>query len=126
MHSDKNQSITRRMRFAIAGLRHGFRTERSLRTQSAALGLLCVLLILIRPPAIWWAIGLLASAVVIGAELFNTALEQLTDHVHPDQHAKIRTVKDTAAAAVLVAATGALAVLVALLAAWLYGAKPPL
>jgi undecaprenol kinase len=122
MRSDKNLSFARRLRFAFAGLRHAFGNERSLRVQGVALALLCVLLLALRPSPIWWAVGLLTSAVVIGAELFNTALEQLADHLHPAQHTQIRAVKDSAAAAVLVIAGGAVAVLVALLAAWLSGA----
>jgi undecaprenol kinase len=121
MHSAKNRPFAQRLRFALAGLRHGLATERSLRLQALALACLLVLLLVIRPAPVWWAIGLLSSAVVIAAELFNTALEQLADHLHPGQHAQIRNAKDSAAAAVLVLAGGAVAVLAALLAAWLLG-----
>jgi undecaprenol kinase len=51
---------------------------------------------------------------VLGAELFNTAIEHLADHLHPDLHPEIRIVKDCAAAAVLCAALGAVGVAVAL------------
>ena len=52
---------------------------------------------------------------VLAAELFNTALEELTDHLHPGRHARIKIVKDVAAAAVLVASLGALCVAAAFL-----------
>jgi diacylglycerol kinase (ATP) len=52
---------------------------------------------------------------VISAELFNTAIEHLADHLHPEIHPSIRIVKDCAAAAVLVTVAGALCVGVALL-----------
>ena len=68
----------------------------------------------LRPAAVWWALVALVSSAVIAAELFNTALEHLADHLHPEQHAKIRAVKDCAAAAVLVLAIGALVVAAAL------------
>jgi undecaprenol kinase len=46
--------------------------------------------------------------------MFNTAIEHLADHLHPEIHPHIRTVKDCAAAAVLIASLGAVAVAVAL------------
>lgn len=121
MDSSKNQSFATRLGFAISGLKAGFRTEHSLRTQGLAMALLCIVLLVIRPSAIWWALGFLTSAVVIAAEFFNTALEQLADHLHPGQHIRIRAVKDSAAAAVLVVALGAVAVFAALLGAWVAG-----
>ena len=56
----------------------------------------------------------LCAASVLAAELFNTAIENLADHVHPDLHPQIRIVKDCAAAAVLCAVLGAIGVAVAL------------
>ena len=58
---------------------------------------------------------MLASAGVFAAEMFNTAIEHLADHLHPETDPHIRIVKDCAAAAVLVAVLGALAVGLALL-----------
>jgi diacylglycerol kinase (ATP) len=52
---------------------------------------------------------------VLAAELFNTALEQLADRLHPEQHPQIRIAKDCAAAAVLVVSIGAIVVAAALL-----------
>src|ERR1039458_3870607 len=51
--------------------------------------------------ALWWALVIIASAAVLAAELFNTAIERLADHLHPEMHPEIRIVKDCAAAAVL-------------------------
>jgi len=79
----------------------------------ALAGVLAVLLIF-RPEPLWWAMVAVASAAVISAELFNTALEHLADHLHPQIHPSIRIVKDCAAGAVLVASLGAIAVAVAL------------
>ena len=47
-------------------------------------------------------------SLVIAAELINTALEHLVDHLHPEQHPRIKIVKDCAAAAVLILSIGAL------------------
>lgn len=114
MSSQKNQSFVRRLGFALAGLGHALRVERSLRTQAAVFALAAAALIVLRPGALWWAAVMLASAGVLAAELFNTALEALADHLHPEQHPRIRIVKDCAAAGVLIAALGAVAVAIAL------------
>jgi diacylglycerol kinase (ATP) len=70
-------------------------------------------LVYLRPSAVWWALVSVAAAGVLGAELFNTAIEHLADHVHPALHPQIRVVKDCAAAAVLCAALGAIGVAIA-------------
>jgi len=102
------------MQFAWAGLVAAWQSEHSLRYQVAALALVSILLIVFHPEPLWWALVALTSSAVVCAELFNTALERLADHLHPEQHAQIRIVKDCAAAAVLIAAVGALAVAIAL------------
>lgn len=114
MNGHKNQPLARRLRFAAAGLLLGLRAERSFRFEATVFGLVVVALLVFRPGAVWWAMVMLASAVVLAAELFNTALERLTDHLHPQVHPEIRTVKDCAAGAVLIAALGAVAVGIAL------------
>lgn len=108
MDSSKNQPFFKRLQFALAGLREGIRAEHSLRLQVAACVGVLFTLCLFRPEPIWWAVTLLSCALVIMAELFNTAMEHLTDHLHPEIHPRIGLVKDIAAAAVLVAVLGAL------------------
>jgi diacylglycerol kinase (ATP) len=57
-----------------------------------------------------WALVALAVAGVWAAELFNTAIETLTNLVSPGYHPLAGKTKDVAAAGVLLAALGALAV----------------
>lgn len=54
------------------------------------------------------AILLLATGMVWAAELFNTAIEKMIDHLDKRQHPAIRYIKDLSAAAVLVTAVAAL------------------
>jgi undecaprenol kinase len=110
----KNQPFPARLRFALHGLAHGVRTEASLRVQLAALAAAVLALLRLHPGAVWWALVLLAAALVVSAELLNTALEQLADELHPQDSPGMRRVKDCAAAAVLIASLGALAVATAL------------
>jgi undecaprenol kinase len=106
----KNQSFQRRLGFAVAGLIAALRSENSFRVHAAAaVGVLGVL-VWRQPAALWWATIIVTLMIVLAAELINTAVEHLADHLHPDQHPRIKIVKDCAAAAVLVASLGALGV----------------
>lgn len=108
-----------RLRFAVAGLGHAIRSENSVRIQIGVFAVVIAVMLILRPEPVWWALVLLASSGVLAAELLNTAIEHLADHLHPEVHPSIRAVKDCAAAAVLVAVLGAVAVGVALVAHWL-------
>ena len=67
--------------------------------------------------AVWeWCLLILSIAIVIAAELFNTAIEVLVRRLHPEQHADIGRVLDISAGAVLIVACGAAAVGVLVLA----------
>jgi undecaprenol kinase len=110
----KNRAFAARLGFALRGLGHALRGERSLKVQAAACAAALVALLILRPGPLWWALVITVSALVIAAELLNTAIERLADRLHPQEHPEIRIVKDCAAAAVLVAALGALGVALAL------------
>lgn len=115
MNLHKNQPFIRRLRFALQGLAAAWRSERNFRIQLGALLSVVIVLVALGIEPVWWALVLLTSGSVLAAELFNTALEHLADHVHPQTHVQIQIVKDCAAAAVLVASCAAIAVGVALL-----------
>ena len=51
-----------------------------------------------------WAVLLVCGSVVLTAEMLNTSIEKLADHVEREYDEGIRTVKDLAAGAVLLAA----------------------
>jgi len=110
----KNQPFPARLGFALRGLAHALRSERSVQVQAAVFAAVLLALIRLRPSPGWWALVGLASAGVIAAELLNTAIEELADHLHPELHPRIRLVKDCAAAGVLIAVLGALGVALAL------------
>jgi diacylglycerol kinase (ATP) len=111
----KNESFPRRLGFALAGLRTAWRTENSFKVHVVAAVAVAGALVWWQPAPLWWATIALAIGAVIAAELFNTAIEYLADHLHPEQHPHIKVVKDCAAGAVLVASLAALAVAAAFL-----------
>jgi diacylglycerol kinase (ATP) len=112
----KNRPLLSRVGFAIAGLMAAARSERSFRTQLLAAAAVLVVLVIVRPEPVWWALAVLAVAAVLAAELLNTAIEALADLVQPGTDPRIKRIKDCAAGAVLLAALGA--VVVAAAFAW--------
>lgn len=103
----KNQSFLHRFRFAATGIRVALR-ESSFRTQLVFGVLAGIALAVLQPALIWWALVGAMVSLVLAAELFNTALEQICDHLHPEQHPNIKIVKDASAGAVLLLSVGSL------------------
>ena len=98
----KDRALPRRLWNGLAGLAHGWRRERSLRTQAIASVAALLVLLAVRA-ALPWLLALLAIlAVGLAAELVNAALEALLDRLHPGHDAEIGAAKDMSSAAVLV------------------------
>lgn len=117
----KGQPFIRRVGFALHGLRLAVQREGSLRSHLLAAAAVLLVLLLIRPAPLWWALLALAVGLVLVAELVNSALEALIDHLHPERHPEIGAAKDIAAGAALVASGIAVLVGLAFLADWLAG-----
>lgn len=107
----KNKCFYERLKFAIQGLKQTWKTERSFRAQISLTVVAIILLLIVRPQMIWWAVFLLIFGAVLAAELFNTALENMIDHLHPEVHPAIGRMKDCAAGAVLILSLSALGIL---------------
>ena len=72
-----------------------------------AVQLLCASRFFLHISTTEWLLVIAAVAAVVAAELINTAIEVLCNHVTPQHHPAIKQVKDIAAAAVLVVSAGA-------------------
>ena len=116
----KNRSLLARIGFAAAGWKAAWIRERSFRTQVGFAFLALLVLLIIRPSAIWWALVALTCALVLALELINSALEGLIDLLHPEIHPEIKAIKDMLAGAVLAISCAALVVGVALVAAYVH------
>ena len=97
-------------RYAFAGLFAAWRTERNLRIHAVIGAAVVVAGAVLRLPPAAWAIVFLTIALVVTAELLNAAVEAVVDLVSPEDHPLAKRAKDVAAAGVLVAAAGAVAV----------------
>jgi diacylglycerol kinase len=65
-----------------------------------------------------WAVLLVSGSVVLASEVLNTSIEALADYVQREYDEEIRTIKDLAAGAVLLAA--ALAAVIGVIVFWPY------
>ena len=110
----KNQHFTIKVLNALAGLRFAWRDERNFRTHIWLSLITLAVFFWLQPAAIWWALIILSIALVLAAELINSAVEALSDHLHPDIHPSIGKVKDMLAGMVLVVSIAA--AIIALLA----------
>ena len=84
--------------------------EPNARLHALAAVLTVVLGAVMRLSALEWALVALAIALVLAAEAVNTGLEALADAAVPARHPHVAAAKDLGAAAVLIAALGAVAV----------------
>lgn len=104
------RSFPQALACAVRGLRHAARTQRHFRAQLIIAALALFFAAWAEVPPVELAVLAVTVAVVLGAELLNTAVENLTDLLHPDYSPAAAAVKDVAAAAAMVAALLALAV----------------
>lgn len=106
----KNKHLFVRMAYAITGLRLAISREKSIRFQLLSALAVYVLLLILQPSVYWWAIATVVIAMVIAAEMFNTAIEAICDFVQPEKHESIKNIKDVAAGGVLLTSVGAVIV----------------
>ncbi|MDT8897090.1 diacylglycerol kinase family protein [Thermanaerothrix sp. 4228-RoL] len=91
-------------RHAFSGLGYVLRTQKNAWIHASATILVIVLGSWLGLDALRWAILIFAIGLVWLSEAFNTAIEAFIDLVNPDTHPLAGIAKDTAAAAVLIAA----------------------
>ena len=98
--------------YAFRGIGHAIKTERHVRVHLAAVFYVALTAILYGDSLRYtdWALLALACGLVIGAELFNTAIERLCDGLEPGHSPVVKVVKDLAAGAVLICAIAAVAI----------------
>ncbi len=96
--------------YAFRGIWEVFRREQNFKVH-ILIGTVALLLGWFFHIAPWeWCFLILVIAMVLSAEMINTAIERLSDVAEPHKNETIRVVKDVSAGMVLVCAIGALAV----------------
>ena len=106
-------SISKRLKsfvYAFAGLKTLLRSEHNAWIHFAATLVVISAGFFLKVNTQEWCLLVFAIGIVFVAELFNTAIEQLTDMISPEYNEKAKKVKDLAAAGVLVAAVVAVVI----------------
>jgi len=93
---------------AFHGWGHVLRTQRNAWIHSAIATVVFIVALWLRLPLRDWAVLVLTTAMVFGAEFVNTAIEAVVDLASPNKHPLAKIGKDVGAAAVLVAALAAI------------------
>ena len=101
------KKIINSFKYAIEGFISSFKTERNMKIHVLAMILVVALGFYLKLNLIEWCFITISISLVIGAELFNTAIETIVDMVSPEKNPKAKLAKDISAAAVLVLAIGA-------------------
>ena len=103
----KSKKIINSFKYAIQGILTSFKTERNMKIHICIMILVIIVGILFEINKYEWIICVICFAIVIGGELFNTAIETVVDMVMPYKNEKAKLAKDVSAGAVLVLAMGA-------------------
>lgn len=95
-------SIIKSFRDAVNGIINTVPTERNLKIHTIAMICVIALGLIVELSQSEWIVCIILFAIVISAELFNTALERTLDYINEDYSNEIKFIKDASAGAVLV------------------------
>ena len=93
--------------FALRGAWLLIRTESSIQIQIVIAVVMTVAGFVFNLSVIEWIVQILAISLVLGVEGINTAIEKMSDFVHPEFNEKIGFIKDVSAGAVMFVSIGA-------------------
>lgn len=95
---------------AFNGLKMAFRKEPNFRIHAVTTIMVIAAGLYFKLSTTEWLAIIIVIGLVLVTELLNTAIENIADFISPERHEKIKTIKDIAAAAVLISAIVALVV----------------
>lgn len=102
----KNKNLINSFKYAFAGLKSAFKTERNLKIHITVATIITVLGIILKLRPWEWIVCIIWFAIVIGGELFNTAIEIAVNLAMPKINNDAKRAKDISAGGVLVFAIG--------------------
>ncbi len=102
----KTKKIANSFKYAFQGFISSFKAERNMKIHIFIMLLVIIVGIVLDINKYEWIICFFCFALVIGGELFNTAIETVVDIITPYKNEKAKLAKDISASAVLVFAIG--------------------
>lgn len=106
----RDRSWAQKFRDAFRGVKRGVRGQSSFAVHFFAAAAVVVAGIVVQLDELRWCLLALCIAMVLVAEMFNSALERLARAVDPRYNRQLRDALDVGSAAVLIAAGGAVVV----------------
>lgn len=103
-------NLVRSFQAAFVGIGSALKHERNFQIHIIGTATVVLLLVILGASGLEWAVIVGCIALVLVAELLNTVLEHILDYFKPEVNPAIKTMKDMAAGAVLIAAVAALVV----------------
>lgn len=103
----ENKKIINSFKYAIEGIIASFKSERNMKIHALATIIVIILGVILKINIVEWCFCIISIVLVISAELFNTAIENIVDMICQEKNEKAKLIKDISAGAVLVLAIGA-------------------
>lgn len=94
-------------KFAFSGIKVMFREEHVFRIMFFIAVLVTIAMFYFHLPVVQKAILFIIIMFILTIELLNSAVEKFLDFINPDQHHRIKIIKDVLAGIVLIACVGA-------------------
>lgn len=98
----KSKNILASFKYALEGIYTAFMSERNLKIHLVCTIIVLLLALYLKFSILEFVLLLLIIASVIGAELFNTAIEEVVNILSPEKRKEAKKAKDIAAGAVLI------------------------
>ena len=107
----KESFISNRLKgvnYAFRGALLLLKTEASIQIQMAIAVVMTIAGFYYNISSAEWIVQTLAIGLIMSIEGLNTAIEKISDFIHPEHHSRIGFIKDIAAGAVFIASVSAL------------------
>ena len=102
----KNKKLINSFKYAFTGMWSAYKSERNMKIHIAVAILVILFGVFLQISTYEWIACTVCFAMVIGAEMFNTAIETVLDIAMPKKDERAKKAKDIAAGGVLVFAIG--------------------
>ena len=102
----KNKKLINSFKYAFTGMCSAYKSERNMKIHIAVAILVILFGVFLQISTYEWLACIVCFAMVIGAEMFNTAIETVVDIAMPKKDERAKKAKDVAAGGVLVFAIG--------------------
>lgn len=106
----KSKNLLYSFKYAIEGIISAFKSERNLKIHTIITIIIVIAGIYFKLSNIEWITCVLIIALVIGSELFNTAIERMVDLLSPEIRKNAKLAKDISAGAVFIFAISAVVI----------------